>query len=212
MVAPGDGMMAEPGNGRAARTNPGPAAPPVPAVIAGVTGAVGTKLPGDFALKRLGSSGGILAPKVIANKVVVLEFASYSAPSFRYRSTAMDALAKRYSARGVEFYIIYTAEGYPAGEWDIDRNKADNVLIPRHTDYDARASAATRMRDTLRPARTVAVDDFDQPLAMAVGAGPHTVIVLGRDGLISARQQWCDPDGLERHIEAALAKRPEKKE
>lgn len=212
-TAGGDGMTAAtPKSHPKPVTEANAPAAPVAEPPGGATGAVGTKLPAEFSLKRLGNAGGVLTPKVINNKVSVIEFASYSAPSFRYRNAAMDALDKRYGARGVEFYVVYTAEAYPAGEWDVDRNKSDNILIPRHADYNARLAAATRMRDTLKPLRPVVVDDFNNPLAKAVRAGPHTVLVIGRDGVIAARQQWCDPGGLERHIDAALAVRPEKKE
>lgn len=167
------------------------------------TGAVGAAIP-DFTLKRLPS--GLVKSAAFANRVVVIEFGSYSAPPFRYRTIAMDALAKEYSGRA-EFITIYTAEAYPAGEWDVARNRDDKVSIPRHPDEAARMSAAENMRAILKPLRAVAVDSLDDPVAVKFRAGAHSAFVIGRDGVIVARQQWCDPDGLRRHIDAATAQR-----
>ena len=167
------------------------------------TGAVGATIP-QFTLKRLPS--GFVNSSAFKKRVVVIEFGSYSAPSFRYRSPAMNALAKEFPGQA-EFITIYTAEAYAAGEWDISRNRDDNVSIPRHLDDAARLAAAENMRTILKPQRAVAVDSFTNPVATMFRAGAHSAFVIGRDGTIVARQQWCDPDGLRRHIESAIAQR-----
>jgi hypothetical protein len=201
-----DDPMARPGPAkRPAEMTPAPQAVTTePAVV--TTGAVGSVAPA-FSLDRVKS--GIATLTVLKNKVVVLEFGSYSAPPFRYRSAAMDALAKEVGSRA-EFITIYTAEAYPAGEWNIDRNKTDNVSIPRHADAAARLAAAEKARTALRPNRTLAVDTMDNATARAYRAGAHSAFVIGRDGTIVARQQWCDPDGLKRHIDAAVQQKIEK--
>jgi hypothetical protein len=202
---PGATPPAKPANDRP----DSPAKAPAVDVPAGTfTGAVGARVP-EFTLKRVPS--GAVKSSAYANRVLVIEFGSYSVPTFRYRSTAMDALAKEYSGRA-DFVTIYTAEGYPAGEWDLGRNRDDNVSIAKHSDEAARLAAAEQMRAILKPTRAIAVDTMTQSLAGSFLAGAHSAFVVGRDGTIVARQQWCDPDGLRRHIDAAIAARVEVKQ
>jgi len=199
----------QPGNANPPANPVKPASPAPPSDDGSAsTGAIGTKA-ADFKLQRVGV--GTLALSSLSNRVVVLEFASYSAPSFRYRSTAMDALDKEYGGR-VQFLVVYTAEAYPAGEWEIDRNKTDKVTIPRHPDADARLVAAENAKAILKPRRDIVVDTMDNTTAKAYRAGAHTAVVIGRDGTIVARQQWCDPDGLKRYLDEATVVKVEKKE
>lgn len=167
------------------------------------TGAIGARVP-EFALRRVPS--GVVRSAAHANRVLVIEFGSYSVPTFRHRSAAMDALARDYAGRA-EFITVYTAEGYPAGEWDVSRNRDDDVAVPRHADEPARLAAAEQARAVLKPNRVLAIDTMTDPLAAQFRAGAHSAFVVARDGTIVARQQWCDPDGLRRHLDAAIAVR-----
>jgi hypothetical protein len=171
------------------------------------TGAVGDRVPA-FAMKRIPT--GAVRSTAYANRVLVIEFGSYSVPGFRYRSAAMDALAKEYTGRA-DFVTVYTAEGYPAGAWDISRNRDDGIAIPAHPDDAARLTAAEQMLAALKPTRAIAIDPMTESRAAAFRAGVHSAFVVGRDGVIVARQQWCDPDGLRRHLDAAIAVRAEAK-
>lgn len=186
-------------------TPPAPSAAPRAAAPAShpanSAGTVGTMAP-DFALKRLPS--GLVKRSQYARRVLVIEFGSYSAPSFRDRSAAMDQLARDYGNRA-DFLIIYTDEAYPSDRWPVDRNKTDGVSIPKQADEAARLADATLMKSALKPQRTIAMDSMDNATVQAYHAGVHSAFVIDRGGKIVARQQWCDPDGLRRHIDAAIA-------
>ena len=50
----------------------------------------------------------------------------------------------------------------------------------------------------------MATDTMDDAVATSFGGFPNGAVVLSRDGVVVARQQWLDTDGLERRIEQAL--------
>ena len=44
--------------------------------------------------------------------------------------------------------------------------------------------------------------------ATAYGAGENSAVVIGRDGTVVARQQWCDPFRIRVALDEALGSRP----
>jgi len=47
---------------------------------------------------------------------------------------------------------------------------------------------------------------MDDAASNAYGGFPNATVIIGRDGSIVARQQWTDPSGLPRLIDAAVRK------
>ncbi len=130
-------------------------------------------------------------------------FGSYSSPSFRQRAAALESLAKQFGSRA-QFLIVYTKEAHPAGEWDVDRNKDAGIAVEAHKDAAARAARADKTQGALGLTIPIAPDTMDDAVSAAFGGFPNSAVVLSRDGIIVARQQWVDPGGLERRIEQAL--------
>jgi hypothetical protein len=61
------------------------------------------------------------------------------------------------------------------------------------------------VRQALHITLPIGVDGMDDAVSKAYGGFPNATVVIGRDGRIAGRQQWTDPSGLPRLIEAALA-------
>lgn len=178
---------------------------PKPLAVQSVTtqpigAAVGNDAP-DFEV--LSATGGRIKSANLKNRVVVLEFGSLSAPSFRDRAPDMQRVAEKYGARAF-FLVIYTREQH-AGDSDSQRNIDDGISVDQPADMDLRVRRANEARLTLHITLPMGVDNMDDSTADAYGGFPNATVVIGRDGKIFARQQWTDPSGLGRIIDAALA-------
>ena len=169
-----------------------------PAPGAGAT--IGSPAP-EFELTRL--DGKPVRLSSFQGRVGVLVFGSYSCPSFRQRAAALDNLSRQFGARA-QFLIVYTKEAHPAGAWDVERNKDEGIAVQPHADAEGRLVEAKKAKDKLKLTIPLAPDTMDDAVANAFGGFPNGAVVLSRDGVVLSRQQWVDPDGLERRIEQAL--------
>src|SRR5688572_25047150 len=158
-----------------------------PAAPAPDTGAkIGTPAPA-FELTRL--DGKPVRPSTFQGRVGVIVFGSYSSPSFRQRA---------------QFLIVYTKEAHPAADWEVERNKDAGISVEAHKDAATRAAQAEKTEHALKLTIPIAPDTMDDAVSTAFGTFPNGAVVLSRDGIIVARQQWVDPGGLEKRIEQAL--------
>ena len=119
-------------------------------------------------------------------KPLVIEFGSYTSPSFRQRAAKMEELSKQYGLRA-NFLIVYTKEAHAVGEWEIDRNRDDGVRVAKHTDIAARQVAARDARQALRLSIPITLDTMDDAVTTAFGASENSAIVIGRDGKIAGK-------------------------
>jgi Spy/CpxP family protein refolding chaperone len=200
-----DGEGNRPRPRRDERRRPGAANTPAGAAAVlqspGGSGAkVGTPAPA-FELTRL--DGKTVRPSSFAGRVGVIVFGSYSSPSFRQRAPEIEALAKQFGSRA-QFLIVYTKEAHPAADWEVERNKDAGIAVEAHKDAAARAAQAEKTEHALNLTIPIAPDTMDDAVSTAFGTFPNGAVVLSRDGIIVARQQWVDPGGLERRIEQAL--------
>ena len=90
--------------------------------------------------------------------------------------------------------------------WQVERNREQKILVPAHSDAASRIAAAKSARETLKLTIPIAVDDMNDSIAEAFGAGENSAYVVGRDGKILARQTWADPFGLRRIIDETVAR------
>ena len=161
--------------------------------------AVGQAVP-DMNLRKLdGSSVQLSSYK---GRVLVLEFGSYSAPSFRQRAAAMEQLKRETSARAT-FLLVYTKEAHPVGGWEVDRNKDEKISMEQHSNIADRRAAATKARDTLKVTLPVVLDEMDDSISSSFAAGENSLVIIAKNGTLFARQEWVDPTGARRLIEEA---------
>ncbi|MEA2710709.1 MAG: hypothetical protein QOF78_3310 [Phycisphaerales bacterium] len=201
-MSAGDAMTME---GAAARKKSGAAAP-----APGESGktpdgpAIGAVAP-DFTLNKI--DGAQIALSSMKGRVVVLVFGCYSAPTFRNRAAALEKLRADFGTRA-SFFIVYTREAHPTGEWEVSRNKDDGIAVEQARTVESRKAAAVTARDKLKIATPIVLDTIGNDTALAYGAGPNSAYVIGRDGTIAARQQWFEPIALRRALDAAVAVKP----
>jgi thiol-disulfide isomerase/thioredoxin/Spy/CpxP family protein refolding chaperone len=163
--------------------------------------AVGEAAP-DFNLETL--SGRVVSLSTFKGKPLVIEFGSYSSPSFRERAAKLDELARQYGNRA-NFLIVYTAEAHPIGGWEVDRNRDEGVRVAKAADLTARKTEAKQAKQLLKIVIPIATDSMDDKTAEDYSAGENGAIVVGRDGKIFARETWMDPYRLKSALDEAVA-------
>lgn len=137
----------------------------------------------------------------------VLIFGSRSAPTFRDQVAAINQLQRDYRSRA-EVIVIYTAEAYAAGVWDIDRNRQDKVRIEAHRTEADRVAVAREARTVLGLEVRVLVDQMSNATATAYGLMPNGAVLVARDGTVLAVQRWFDPHAMRRFLDEAIRSRP----
>ncbi len=183
------------------------AAKPVDGVVSAVPAqaaalAVGGAAP-DIRINELKGPRALLSS--FKGRVLVIEFGSYSAPTFRDHAAAMEKLKGEVGTRA-SFLVIYTREAYPAGQWDIDRNNEQHISVQQAKDFTGREAEAEYARATLRITLPMAVDSMEDEAATAFGALPNGAVVIDKQGNLIARQQWTNIEGLRDAIEQASQK------
>jgi hypothetical protein len=153
----------------------------------------------DFALKRL--DGQVVRLASFEGQPLVIVFGSYSSPSFRQRAAALEQLKREFGQRAT-FLVVYTKEAHPKGEWEVERNRDEEIAIEPHKDLDGREAMAQKAKDALKITVPIVLDTMDDAAATAYGLAHNGAVVIGRDLKVVVRQQWFDPYTLRRHLEA----------
>lgn len=122
-----------------------------------------------------------------SERPLVLEFGSITCPVFVHKIGAMDALAESWGER-VGFAVVYVREAHPG-----DERPAHETMVEKTT-----AARVLVMREGV--ARPVLVDDLDGAVNRAYGPMPNGVAVIGTDGVIAYRADWCEPHEVDRAV------------
>src|SRR3984885_10973543 len=183
--------------------SPPPATQPAPHTDASPPAAslrIGQRAP-DFSLQKL--DGQPVQLSSFKGKMLVRGFGSCFSPIVREHADAIEQLRREYLPR-VNLMLIYTRENYPAGQWEVERNKQEDVLIPEHSDMNARIAAAREARDRLKLDVPIALDSMDNKTAGDYDGFSNAAVLIGRDGTVLFFQKWFEPYGLRQAIQDAL--------
>jgi hypothetical protein len=192
-MMPSDGRPQQPQS----QNDAGPAQPELPMIDAG-------RPAPDFTLKKLDSQQPPLQLSSFKGKIVLLVFGSYSSPSFRQRAAALEQIRQEYGNR-ISLFIVYTRENHPAGQSNIERNKADGIAVEQPTDIEGRLALARQARSTLKLTVPILFDTMQDTTAQAYGGlTTNAAYLIGRDGSVLARQQWFEPYSMKRQIDQAV--------
>lgn len=192
MPPPPPAPPAEPPKDAAPGDGPRAMAPPPGAGLR-----VGQEAPA-FILEKL--DGRNVQLSSFGGKILVILFGNYSSPSFRQRAAAFEQF-KRENGRRAEFLIIYTRESHPVGESQVERNKQAGISVEQPADMKARKALARQASEALKLSVPIAIDTMEDKTARDYGVTTTAAIIIGRDGVIMARQNWFDPYWLDRELE-----------
>jgi len=124
-------------------------------------------------------------------KPIVVEFGSITCPVFTSKIPPMDLLAKEYSGR-VDFYVLYVREVHPGQNY------------PPHASFAQKLSHVDDLKRLEGVERTILVDSLEGAMHIDYGALPNSTYIIGKDGFISYRADWTDPDQVKSQLEALL--------
>jgi Spy/CpxP family protein refolding chaperone len=161
---------------------------------------VGSPAP-DFNLQKL--DGKTVQLSSFRNRIVVLVFGSASSPSFRDKATKLEEIYRDFGPK-ITFFVIYTKEFHAADEGEVDRNKDSDISVQQPKSLADRVKLGKQTRDGLKLTIPFLVDLIENTTVAAYGAGENAAFVIGGDGKILVRQNWCDPFRLRPAIQQAL--------
>ena len=133
-------------------------------------------------------------------------FGSYTSPVFRPRAAALEKLAKD-TTRTASFFVVYIREAHAVGEWEVERNKDAGLAVEQPIAPEQRKALAKQARDALKISIPIAIDRIDNKTASDYDGFTNAAVVIGRDGVVLARQTWLDAYALRRQLDSALESR-----
>ena len=122
---------------------------------------------------------------------IVVEFGSITCPVFTSKIPPMEILAREYSGRA-DFYVVYVREVHPGQNY------------PAHESFAQKLSHVADLRLLEGVDRTILVDGLDGTMHRDYGALPNSTYIIGKDGSISYRADWTDPEQLKSQLDRVL--------
>lgn len=106
----------------------------------------------------------------------------------------MESLARQFEGKA-SFYILYVREAHPGQNY------------PAHASFSQKLEYANDLKQ-LEPVdkRTILIDDLEGTVHQAYGDRPNSVYIVGKDGIISYRADWNDPEQVEEQLNVLLEK------
>ena len=146
--------------------------------------------------------------QLYTEKPLIIEFGSYTTPSFRQQVADTELLIEKYHNQA-QFVIVYGIESCPFGskspyydtEWTniYSYDTEDNPITQAQT-YSERVSLASLCVEDTGITALVMVDTMDNVLWQTYGPAPNMAYLIGTDGEIIATQLWYNADLMESAI------------
>ncbi|HEY0007703.1 MAG TPA: deiodinase-like protein [Tepidisphaeraceae bacterium] len=195
--APEPGAANEQQQNNAASAKAGVVSSTGPAVLT-----IGAPAP-SFSLRRI--DGKNVTLQSLAGRPAVIVFGSLTSATFRSKIAGFDTLKRDYRAQA-SVLMIYTREAHAADEWNVERNRDQQINIAAPATLEERTELAKRMRESLNVTLDVLVDDVDNAVSTAYNAWPNGCVVLDANGNAVAHQKWADADGVKVILDRVLRK------
>lgn len=131
-----------------------------------------TRLSGDkVTLEELYSSD------EAAGKVTILNFGSYTSPTYRHNLAALEAAAARFPS--VVLYHVYILEAHAKDGWEIQENIAEGICVQQPKSLEERLSVAeSLMLSGASDRQRILVDELDNSVELAFEARPAKLVVV----------------------------------
>ena len=139
-------------------------------------------------------------------KPVVLVFGSFTCPTFRALAPRLEELRNAYR-RKIGFIVCYTREAHALGEWEVQRNRDENIRIDQPADLAGRTRLATMTRTGLKLDGDWGVDAMTDATTTAYDAMPDGAVVIDAEGKIALVQHWADPHAIDRVLKELTSER-----
>ncbi len=163
----------------------------------------------DFTLKDIDGNEHTLST-LLEEKPVMMQTGSYTCPAYENRRGETEQLAAQYGDQ-VHFVVIYTPEAHPAtglSPYTGQRNFNPTwSLYDEPLSYQERVDHAAAITDI--PSQLLLVDAFGEadtnPVWCSYATAPNAAILINRQGIIEAVNDWYDAPAMATAIEIMLA-------
>lgn len=149
----------------------------------------------DFTLETMSGEEWTLSAH--RGEYVVLEFGSYTCPTYRRQITGMARLARRFSDADVTFALVYQKEAHP--------NQGQFLSIDDPATFEAQKQLADRLATEEDVPMTILLDDVPRNVSATYGGAPNMLYIVSPDGEIAFKSLWTNPPALESYLERNLA-------
>ncbi len=104
--------------------------------------------------------------------------------------------------------MVYLKEIHPTDGWQVGENEEEGVLVAQHTSLEERVDVGRTCMVKMALEMPAVVDEMDDAVAIAYGAMPERLYLVGADGRIAYKggmgPMFFRPDEWEQAIEAHL--------
>ena len=108
----------------------------------------------------------------------------------------------------VTFVVVYIREAHPEEGWVVTPNRDEGILVNDPTSTDERVEVAATCAINLQIRIPVVVDEVDDEIALAYGALPDRLYLVGQDGSVAFQGErgpfGFDPKALEDAIRTTV--------
>jgi len=81
--------------------------------------------------------------------------------------------------------VVYIKEIHPTDGWQVKENEQDGVLVRQHRSMEERVEVGEACMLKMALEMPAAVDEMDDKVALAYGAMPERLYLVGRDGRVA---------------------------
>jgi hypothetical protein len=149
---------------------------------------LGTPAP-DFPLWHLDGTPTRLSQVWSANAYTMVEFGSFTWPYCGMAASSMEAIAQKFSPRGIGAVFLYTHEARP-GEF-----------YPHLTSMEQKFRHARDLREKLGVRRAILVDSLEGACHRAYGSMPNMTWIFNASGVPVYKSDWTDARSIENGVE-----------
>ncbi len=140
----------------------------------------------------------------LSGKPAVVQFGSYTCPSFRYADDDLDALRTQYGD-ALSWIIIYGYEAHPTDGRQSNENIEAGINYPSPKTYEERVAMAKIAEEELNiTVDTLLIDGMDDAVTKAWDGHPNRIYVLDDKGVVVAKQNRPDAEALAAVIDGLL--------
>ncbi len=104
--------------------------------------------------------------------------------------------------------MVYLKEIHPTDGWQVGENEEEGVLVAQHTSLEERVEVGRTCMVKMALEMPAVVDEMDDAVAIAYGAMPERLYLVGADGRIAYKggmgPMFFRPGEWEQAIEAHL--------
>ena len=157
----------------------------------------------------------VLLSSFFAEKMLVLNFGSYSCPHHRKRMDELHVLMNKWQHHDVNFLTVYTAEAHPEDDWKLRHQYENDAEYTNDNEFcfyyakniDDRKKMAQWMIDKKHFKMDVVLDSMEDNLLKAYNSWPIRLYIINEGKIVFCGEQGpfgYNPNGVDKTLEKLL--------